>query len=176
MGEDAEDVRLCPIAMQAHVIQKMDNSLSNLKKCKHLRLSTNSIDKIAGISGMDSLEILSLGRNQIKKIEGLEPVADTLSQLWLSYNNITSLAGIEKLVNLEVLYLSNNKVATWPEIERLSQLPKLRDLLFHGNPLHRKHEEEGNWRIEVLKRLPNLKNLDGQLIDDEERDAARQAA
>lgn len=40
---------------------------------------------------MESLQILSLGRNLLKKIEGLDPVAETLEELWLSYNNITSL-------------------------------------------------------------------------------------
>ena len=72
VAAEAEDVRLCPISLQAPIIQKMDNSLSQLKKCKHLRLSTNSIDKITGLNGMEQLQILSLGRNQIKRIEGLE--------------------------------------------------------------------------------------------------------
>ena len=54
---DMEDVRLCPIAMEKPLINKMDNSLSTLKKCKHLRLSSNSIQKIEGLSGMDSLQV-----------------------------------------------------------------------------------------------------------------------
>jgi len=161
--------------MQMDVIKKMDASLQSLKKCKHLRLSTNSIDKISNLHGLDSLEILSMGRNQIKKLEGLEPVQDTLKQLWMSYNNLASLSGIEKLANLEVLFLSNNKIASWGEVERLANLPKLRDLLLSGNPIHAKAQEEGNWRIEVLKRLPNLKILDGALIDDDEREQARTA-
>jgi dynein light chain 1 len=35
---------------------------------------------------MDSLMILSLGKNLIKKIENLDGVADTLEELWISYN------------------------------------------------------------------------------------------
>ena len=42
---------------------------------------------------------------QIRKLDGIEPVQNTLRQLWLSYNNLTSLSGIEKLTNLEVLKL-----------------------------------------------------------------------
>jgi hypothetical protein len=42
---------------------------------------------------MENLQILSLGRNLVKKIEGLEPVADTLEELWLSYNQIDKLVG-----------------------------------------------------------------------------------
>ena len=74
-------------------------------QCKKLSLSTNTIDKITSVSGMDSLEILSLGRNNIKKIEGLDGVADTLKELWISYNNIEKLAGVEKLKSLEVLFM-----------------------------------------------------------------------
>ena len=49
---EAEDVRLCPITWQMPLIEKMDASLSTLKKCRHLRLSSNSIDKISSLSGM----------------------------------------------------------------------------------------------------------------------------
>lgn len=60
---------------------------------RHLALSTNNIEKIAGLSGMESLRILSIGRNVIKKIENLDAVAETLEELWISYNNLTSLVG-----------------------------------------------------------------------------------
>jgi|TARA_B100000524_G_scaffold291099_3_gene165963 dynein light chain 1 len=69
VAAEAEDVRLCPIAMQMPLIQKMDGSLQQLKKCKHLRLSTNSIDKISNLHGLDCLEILSVGRNQATKTQ-----------------------------------------------------------------------------------------------------------
>jgi len=171
---EAEEIRLCPISNMKPLITKMDNTLSTLKKCKQLRMSSNSIQKIEGLAGMDSLTILSLGRNALKKIEGLNEVADTLEQLWVSYNQIASFAGIEKLVNLQVLFASNNKIDKWPEVERLQALPKLRDVNLTNNPLYIKHmEAEGNWRIEMIKRLEKLKILDGQLIDDDEREQAK---
>lgn len=58
---------------------------------RHLALSTNSIEKITSLSGMENLKILSLGRNLIKKIENLDAVADTLEELWMSYNVIANL-------------------------------------------------------------------------------------
>merc|ERR1719426_165307 len=109
------------------LIVKMDNALSTLKKCKQLRMSSNAIGKIEGLAGMDSLTILSLGRNALKKIEGLNEVADTLEQLWISYNQIGSLAGVEKLVNLQVLFASNNKIQSLADVERLQSMPKMRD-------------------------------------------------
>jgi len=173
VAAEMEDVRLCPIANMKPLITKMDNALSGLKKCKQLRMSSNNIGKIEGLSGMDNLSILSLGRNNIKKIEGLNEVADTLEQLWISYNGIGSFAGIEKLTNLQVLYCSNNKIDKWPEVERLAALPKLREVNLVNNPLYVKHEAEGDWRIQVIRRLDKLKTLDGALIEDEEREAAK---
>jgi len=61
--------------------------------CRHLALSTNAIEKISSLSGMDNLRILSLGRNLIKKIENLDAVADTLEELWMSYNSVATLVG-----------------------------------------------------------------------------------
>ena len=58
---------------------------------RHLALSTNLIEKISSLSGMDNLRILSLGRNMIKKIENLDGVADTLEELWISYNQVAAL-------------------------------------------------------------------------------------
>jgi dynein light chain 1 len=124
--EDMEHVKLYGFMPP---IGKLDASLSTLKKCKKLSLSTNQIDKITSVSGMDSLEILSIGRNNIKKIEGLDGVSDTLKELWASYNNIEKLAGIEKLQSLEVLYLSNNLIKSWDEVSKLKDLPNLKNLL-----------------------------------------------
>ncbi len=62
--------------------------------CRHLALSTNCIEKISSLSGLDNLRILSLGRNLIKKLENLDAVADTLEELWISYNQIGSLVSI----------------------------------------------------------------------------------
>lgn len=50
--EDLEDVRLCMIPWQMPLITKMDASLGTLKKCKHLRISSNQLDKIGSLAGM----------------------------------------------------------------------------------------------------------------------------
>lgn len=172
IASEAEKVELygcCP------PIEKMDATLSTLKACKQLSLSTNNIEKISSLSGMDNLRILSLGRNQIKKIENLDAVAETLEELWMSYNIVQSLVGIEKLTNLRVLYLSNNKIAAMNEIDKLSQLEKLEELLLVGNPLYDDYKGANNlseYRIEVVKRLPNLKKLDGIPVDVDEKEQA----
>ncbi len=65
------------------------------------------------------LEILSLARNNITRIEGLEPVAATLQQLWLSYNMVSKLEGLKGLPQLKVLYLANNLIRDVKELENL---------------------------------------------------------
>lgn len=89
---------------------------------RQLSLSTNSIDRLIPLSGMKKLRILSLGRNQIKKIEKLDDVADTLEELWLSYNLISSLDGVSGLSNLTTLYLSNNVIKSWDELDKLVRI------------------------------------------------------
>eukprot|EP00892_Ulva_mutabilis_P009606 jgi/Ulvmu1/7017/UM033_0076.1 len=179
-----EDSKSCVAAEEAKVvllgqcppIEKMDATLSTLKSCVHLALSTNNIEKISSLTGMENLKVLSLGRNCIKKIENLDGIADTLEELWLSYNLVEKLAGIEKLSNVRVLYLGNNKIKDWAEVERLASLEKLEDLLLKGCPIFEDASAAGNYRVEVLKRVPQLKKLDGVPIDVDEREAAAAAA
>ncbi|XP_077998681.1 dynein axonemal light chain 1-like [Glandiceps talaboti] len=147
--------------MQIPPVEKMDASLSTLTMCQKLSLSTNCIEKIANLNGLKHLKILSLGRNYIKSLNGLEAVADTLEELWISYNSIEKLKGIQVLKKMKVLYMSNNQVKDWGEFNKLSDLPSLEDLLFVGNPLEEKHSTEGDWTDRVTKLLPKLKKLDG---------------
>ncbi|XP_037030364.1 dynein light chain 1, axonemal isoform X2 [Bradysia coprophila] len=129
-----------------------------------LSLSTNMIDKIYGISGMKNLKILSLGRNYIKQISGLEGVAETLEELWLSYNLIEKLKGIQVLKKLKVLYLSNNLIKDWVEFNKLQEVPTLESLVMVGNPIVEAVGDDAAWRTECIKRLPFLKKLDGETV------------
>lgn len=141
---------------------------------------------------MSSLKILSLGRNQIKKvwfksffvchdcnggiqIEKLDDVASTLEELWVSYNQINSLDGVNVLTNLTVLYISNNLIRNWAELDKLAGLPNLRDVLFVGNPIYDDMSRE-QARIEVLKRIPQVAKIDGDMVKPGERDIANGTA
>ncbi|KAK9825895.1 hypothetical protein WJX81_002779 [Elliptochloris bilobata] len=88
------------VEIQAQIppIERMDASLSSLKACRHLSLSTNNIEKITNLAGLDNLQILSLGRNQIKKLENLDPLAETLQELWV----LKRLPNLKKLDGLPV--------------------------------------------------------------------------
>ena len=65
----------------------MDGTLNSLVECERLALSTNCIDRIVALGGMAKLKILSLGRNNLKKIDNLDANAGTLEELWLSFYN-----------------------------------------------------------------------------------------
>lgn len=171
-GEKASEATAVKLYCQVPPIEKMDASLSNLVNCERLSLSTNCIEKIANLNGLKKLKILSLGRNNIKNLNGLEAVGDTLEELWISYNLIEKLKGVHVMKKLKVLYMSNNLVKEWAEFLKLADLPSLVDLVFVGNPLEEKHAADSNWIEEATKRLPKLKKLDGiPVIKREEEEA-----
>lgn len=142
-------------------IGKMDPALKELAHVEQLSLSTNQIERIANLNGFKNLKVLSLGRNNLKSLAGLEQVAETLEQLWISYCLIEKLKGVSVLKKVKVLYMSNNKVKDWKEFDQLKDMTSLVELTFGGNPLHEKHEAEGDWVEQVQQRLPKLKKLDG---------------
>jgi dynein light chain 1 len=119
-SEEATEVKLI---CQIPPISKLDNSLANLKRCEFLSLSTNTIDRIPSLVGMGCLRVLSLGRNNIKKIEKVEDVAGTLEQLWLSYNSISSLDGMSSLTKLTNFYCSNNLIKSFNELDKIVSKP-----------------------------------------------------
>eukprot|EP00397_Hematodinium_sp_SG-2012_P064759 GEMP01092269.1.p1 GENE.GEMP01092269.1~~GEMP01092269.1.p1 ORF type:complete len:267 (+),score=49.73 GEMP01092269.1:33-833(+) len=160
---NAEEAPVVGLICISPPIEKMDSSLNTLVAAKKLSLSTNCIDKMISLPNLKNLEILSLGRNLIKKISGLEEVGATLKELWISYNQISTLDGLHPCVKLETLFISNNKINNWDELGKLTQLPALINVLLIGNPIY-----DGFSRAEcaphVLRRLPNLKTLDGAMV------------
>ncbi|XP_063546142.1 dynein axonemal light chain 1-like [Cydia strobilella] len=157
----ATEATVIELQFQWPPIEKMDGVLSTLVACEKLSLSSNMIDKIAGIAGMKSLKILSLGRNNIKSLAGIETVADTLEELWMSYNPIDKLKGIGAMKNLRVFYLSNALIKEWVEFNRLQECPALIDLVLSGNPLCDSQPDVDTWRAQACNRLQQITKLDG---------------
>lgn len=69
-GANPEEAEAVALLCLIPPINKMDSSLNALVNCKRLSLSTNAIDKMISLPGLKNLVRLSLGRNQIKKIQG----------------------------------------------------------------------------------------------------------
>merc|ERR1711904_20494 len=164
-GEKFDEAKYVKLYGMYPPITKIDPAaLSTLKACEQLGLSSNNIDKIGNLAGMENLKILSLGRNLIKKLDNMDGLGNKLEQLWISYNQLSSLSGVEKLKCLKTLYVGNNKIADVKEVQRLCELPELEELVLFGNPYHLnlvQKEGELVYAQQVLELLPNLKKLDG---------------
>ena len=152
-------------------IDKIDPAvLSTLVSCKHLSLSTNAIEKMVPISGMRNLEILSLGRNMIKKIYGLEEVGANLKELWISYNLIEKLDGIAPhCTALNVIYCAHNKIKDWGEIDKIKELPALTNVVFLGNDIYEKMANKEEGRMNVLRKINKLTMIDNILVTEADK-------
>ena len=102
----------------------------------------------------------------------MEDNSSTLEQLWLSYNQIEKLDGLTGCRKLKIIYLSNNNIKQWDELLKLRELPALEELLLIGNPIYDSFSKDDR-RVEVIRRLPKLKKLDGKMITEQEMEAAK---
>lgn len=148
-------------------IKLMSDRLAQLTNCTKLLISTNNIEEIGFLP--PKVQILSIGRNMLKKLDKIDRVAATLEQLWMSYNEVKTLGPLAQCKKLRVLYCSHNKLEKLTELDRLSQLPALEDLLLVGNPLIEAISRGKDYRAEVVKRCKNLQVLDGLMVTDRDR-------
>jgi len=163
-AEEAEVVKLLCLSPP---IEKMDSSLNQLVNVRKLSLSTNCIDKMISLPALKNIEILSLGRNVIKRIAGLEEIGGTLKELWISYNSISTLDGLSSCHKLTTLFISNNKIKDWSELDKLQANPELCNLLLIGNPIYDGITKK-QARPKVLEHLPKIATLDGELLTGED--------
>ena len=84
--------------------------------------------------------------------------------LSLSVNSIKSLSDFAYCKNLQELYLRDNKVSDLSQLMHLQDLPNLRKLWLSGNPC----SDVANYRMIVLRILPNLEMLDNIPVSREE--------
>ena len=132
-------------------IEKMEGPFHLLINCEKFSLSTNQIANISNLQAFKTLKTLSLGRNIIKSLQGIEGAAESLEQLWISYNQVDRLKPIRNMLRLKSLYMSHNYVREWREFEHLTELPCLEDLVFIGNPLEEDASANGKYQEEVTK-------------------------
>lgn len=64
---------------------------------------------------------------------------------------------------LKIFYVSNNSIKDWAEFNRMAIPPKLEEITFMGNPLS-ENMDESAYRAEAIRRLQNLKKLDGEPV------------
>ena len=159
--QEATEVNL--MCQLPNPLEKLDNEINQFENCEKLSLSTNSIIQIVPMQRLKNLKILSLARNNIKRIQNLEDVAATLEQLWLSYNQIERLDNLAPLQKLHTFYISNNKLRNWEEVAKCSQLADLKTVLFLGNPIYTAPTKQENWPM-VCRKIPNVESIDGAMV------------
>lgn len=63
---------------------------------------------------------------------------------------------------LRVFYISFNMIKDWTEFMRMGVPPNLSEITFVGNPLN-ENMDQSAFTAEAVRRLPNMKKLDGSL-------------
>ena len=77
-GQVAAEATEVSLICQIPFIERMDEALNQLENCEKLSLSTNAIPGIINLPRLKKLKILSLGRNNIRRIVGLDEIGQTL--------------------------------------------------------------------------------------------------
>ena len=114
-------------------MDKMGEELNQFESCVKLSLSTNAIERMTALPKLKNIKILSLSRNNIKRIMALDEIGATLEELWLSYNQIDKIDGLQNCQKLRDFFLGNNRVKSWDELNKLAMLPEVKNLVLTGN-------------------------------------------
>lgn len=103
-------------------INQLTGAVDFLQNCpflRHLYLTGNRIDTLAGISGLNNLETLCLSDNAIASFDGLDALPN-LRVLSLNFNNITNFRSFPYLPSLHTLNLVGNPVVEIPSYRSMA--------------------------------------------------------
>lgn len=130
---------------QCPPLDRIDGAaLAGLTALTRLSLSTNAIDRIAGVGGLPALRVLSLGRNALRRLDGVE-AATGLEELWVSYNQLGKLVrerasggegmGLRRARGRARRHNVTNSPPPPPRQAGAEKLPNLRVLLASNNAI-----------------------------------------
>ncbi len=129
------------------------SALSGLNQLQVLNLGWNDISDIGAVTGMKDLVSLGLWGNNIRSIQGIENM-ELLEYLDVSDNSISSVSPAQQLENLQQLWMYSNKVA---DISDIANLPRLNVLMLYDNPIN---------NMETLRSIyPRLKRIDVDVLN-----------
>lgn len=94
-----------------------------------------------------------------------------LIRLDLSCNRLESVSGVEAFKHLRMLYLHGNELEAVDDVAAVFGCGELESLTLHGNPVSLTLD----LRAYVLRKLPQLKQLDFTAVTATEREQAAQA-
>eukprot|EP01017_Pseudomicrothorax_dubius_P006461 TRINITY_DN11840_c0_g1_i2.p1 TRINITY_DN11840_c0_g1~~TRINITY_DN11840_c0_g1_i2.p1 ORF type:complete len:395 (+),score=114.40 TRINITY_DN11840_c0_g1_i2:52-1236(+) len=138
-----------------------------LKDLKILKASKNELVKIEYLDNLKQLRELDVTKNKIRQIE---PNSFTnlinIKCLKVEENALKSFTNLLRLPKLHHIFANSNRINDFPDLERLLDLPGLKELELIGNAVTRKP----GYRQYLIKRIPSLLYLDGREITPEERE------
>lgn len=138
-----------------------------------LDLQGNQLTSLIGMGCLQSVRHIVLESNQLASLEGLN--APTLEKLSLGSNPLETLQFVAGAPQCRELDLKDCKLSgediQMPELRRLvDDTPLLKTLWLAGNPLVEAFGE--NSKAEVLARIPQVQVVEGEEVNDEDREAA----
>ena len=71
---------------------------------------------------------------------------------------------MNQCLKLNTLFISNNRIKNWDEIGKLHNLPELKNVLFIGNPVYGDMSDFEVYAPYVVKKLPNIEQVDSKMI------------
>ncbi|XP_070182433.1 cilia- and flagella-associated protein 410-like [Littorina saxatilis] len=114
-------------------------------------------------SDLESVRKLNCWASQIQDASIVRKMPN-LEVCSLSVNNLSSLEDFSHCTNLQELYIRKNRVGSLTDVVYLKELEKLRVLWLANNPC----SQGDNYRMTVLRTLPNLQKLDNVVVTEEE--------
>jgi len=138
-----------------------------LKELKILKAHQNEITKIEYLDNLIQLKELDVNQNKIRQFDITSfSSTNSLKCLKIDDNGLKNFQNLQKLLKLQHLFANSNRINDFPDIEKLAELPYLKELEMNSNPITRKP----GYRQTVIRKLPILLYLDGKEISPEERE------
>uniref|UniRef100_A0A8C4MRK6 Leucine rich repeats and IQ motif containing 1 n=1 Tax=Equus asinus TaxID=9793 RepID=A0A8C4MRK6_EQUAS len=128
-----------------------------------LKLQGNYLSELPSLENHVLLRELHLNDNSISTVEAFSSYwLPLLQNLTLSQNSLTKIIPLFHFISLEKLDVSNNCLSDLTStIKWFDACYSLRELSLTGNPLL----QEINWRHSLLKMLPALRILNGEMLN-----------
>lgn len=164
----------------------VDLSMQELREFSEMSMDQNKnkeeLDRLLRKYGKEKVIInsvrlnnnkISIWPNFLGTLKAMTPIDLTrIEWLDLSFNQLPGIENsICKLKGLSKLHLHANQIRDIRDVQKLVELPKLRDLTLHGNPI----EDRGRakYRNYIISQLPNLRSLDFTSLTERDKGIAQ---
>ena len=116
-----------------------------------MKADNNEIFRVDCLENLKTLKELDVCSNRIRQFDGTSFInCNPIKCLKIEENSLKNFHHIQKLYKLQHLFAVNNKISDIPDVERLSELPYLKELELAGNPISRRN----GYKIAIIKKLP----------------------